>query len=304
MSGRERRNDAPSAGPILVTGGAGLLGRTLLATAPRHLPVHATWHRHPLPWSDSHRIDLASEEDVHSLFDAVRPCLVVHTAYRKVDGERNIVAATRNVARAAERVGAALVHVSTDLVFDGSRGPYAEQDAPSPVTEYGAFKTAAETQVLRSVADATVVRTSLITAVSPLDANSAWVAEGLREGRRVQLFVDEIRCPIGARDLAEQLWELVALPASERRGAWHLVGPEALSRYALGLLVADHERLDRQLIEPVSASTHPEPRPKDVRLCSSRAHQLRHKPMPMGALFSSSQAHTDRDSARAAPTSP
>ena len=79
------------------------------------------------------------------------PEVVIHTAYRQDgDGAREIVVdGSENVARAATAVGARLVHLSTDVIFDGRKGaPYVEADAPSPCTEYGRAKAEAEERVL------------------------------------------------------------------------------------------------------------------------------------------------------------
>jgi dTDP-4-dehydrorhamnose reductase len=278
-------------GPVLITGGAGLLGGALLATRPEDLGdgLCATWHERPTEWNKSEQVDLASRTGVEELFRSVQPSLVIHTAYSKIDGRRNIVEATTNVAWAAKETGAELLHISTDLVFGGGLSPYAEGDQPSPVNEYGIFKAEAEARVSQALPAATIIRTSLITSVSPLDPNSSWIAEALRAGKSVQLFVDELRCPIGAEDLAKAIWEIATLPPGDRQGVWHVVGLEAMSRYALGLLIADHEDLDRRLIEPRLASAHPEPRPRDVRLTCSRTTSLRQQPTTVSALFGMSR---------------
>ena len=276
---------------MLITGGAGLLGRVLLATRPQDVDgsLYATWRVRPAKWRKSVQIDLASRTSVEELFTSVRPSLVIHTAYSKVDGRRNIVDATTNVTRAAKGTGAELIHISSDSVFGGGSGPYAEDDRPCPINEYGALKAEAETRIREEMPGATIVRTSLITSVSPLDPSSKWVADSLRAGKSVQLFVDELHCPIGVEDLARAIWEIATLPSGQRQGVWHVVGPEAMSRYALGLLIADHGDLDRDLIEPQFAAAHPQPRPRDVRLASSRATSLQHQPRTVSALFGMSR---------------
>jgi dTDP-4-dehydrorhamnose reductase len=265
--------DVGSGGPptVLVTGGAGLLGRALLASAPPGATVHATWRRTPLVVDvPAHRIDLGDADATAALLERLQPDVVLHTAYGKDDGRRDVIEASANVAAACAAVGADLVHLSSDMVFDGEHAPYAEDAPPSPVTEYGRWKAAAEDRVREHVADAAVVRTSLIVSIDPLDHASHWMAEALRGGNEITLFVDELRCPIAAEDLAGLLWDLVDLPARERAGVWHLAGPEVVSRYSLGLLVAH-----RLGLPPAFAAGRnrdlAEPRPRDLRLSTARA---------------------------------
>jgi dTDP-4-dehydrorhamnose reductase len=131
----------------------------------------------------------------------------------------------------------------------------------------------------------TIIRTSLMISTSPLDPTSRRVADRLRAGEPVTLYVDELRCPMGVQDLALQLWEIAGLPEGTRQGVWHLCGPEVMSRYALGLLIAAHEHLDANLIIPAQASSSPERRPRDVRLVSDRAGLLSHQPLTVSELF-------------------
>jgi dTDP-4-dehydrorhamnose reductase len=271
---------------VLITGGAGLLGSTLLEHAPEGVDVHATYRSIPVVAARSHRAELADATIVPELFADVRPDVVIHTAYSMANGARDVWQATRNVVDACLASGAALVHMSTDALLDGEHAPYAEDAQPAPVHEYGRWKAQAEAYVRERMPAAAVVRTSLITRLRPLDAGSAWVADTLREGRRVNLFVDELRCPTAVEDLAAQIWEIVHLPAADRSGVWHLAGPEAVSRYALGLLIAAHEGLDPAGIVPTLSAASPTPRPRDLRLLTTRADAaLRTRARPISALM-------------------
>jgi dTDP-4-dehydrorhamnose reductase len=152
------------------------------------------------------------------------PAAVVHTAYAMGDRETNVRGA-RNVALAAHRVGARLIHLSTDLVFDGEHGaPYTEADEPRPVMEYGQQKLEAEQLVRRAHPDALIVRTSLL--IGPPDGQQ----EALARRDDVTFFTDEIRSPIRVADLAAALLELAG---TELAGVLHVAGPEALTRAEL-----------------------------------------------------------------------
>jgi dTDP-4-dehydrorhamnose reductase len=265
---------------VLVTGGAGLVGSSLLAAAPDGVEVHATQRRTPVAGKAFvHEIDLADPDDPVGLLAAVRPDVVVHTAYGREDLARDVVAATRSIAAACAIHGAALVHLSSDVVFDGEHAPYAEDAPLMPIHAYGRAKAEAEGDVRTAVPDAAVVRTSLVCRREPPDPTSAWVLDALRAGEPLTLFTDELRCPIRVDDLAAMLWDLVALPRDGRTGAWHLVGPDALSRFELGVLLAEANGLDPTGITPATSHEQAAPRPRDLTLTSSRPLPTRPRPV-------------------------
>ena len=102
------------------------------------------------PDASTERVEIRDAGAVDALFQRLRPATVIHTAYRQEDANVN-VEGSENVARAAAAVGARLVHLSTDIVFDGRKGaPYVEEDPPSPVTEYGRSKAEGERRVARA----------------------------------------------------------------------------------------------------------------------------------------------------------
>lgn len=267
---------------ILITGGAGLLGSTLIGVAPDGIELHATQRSTPVSvGARAHTVDLAEDAQVDALFAGVRPDVVIHTAYGR-DFARDIIRATRNVADACGRGGAALVHLSTDVVFDGEHGPYAEGDALSPITEYGQRKAEAERLVRQLAPSAAIARTSLIVRT---DGEDATVSQ-LRAGTFPPAFVDELRSAIAAPDLAAQLWEIAALPRERISGVWHLAGAEAVSRYTLATLLALRHGIRTPVVPALNRDFTPR-RPRDVRLLTTRAdRELRTRARPISeALF-------------------
>jgi dTDP-4-dehydrorhamnose reductase len=240
----------PIVGTLLVTGGAGYLGRELVRRAPGD--VRATYFSRPLDLPADWRYADVREPDP-SLLDGADA--VIHTAYRQRDDAWSTnVDGSAAIARLAH--GCRLIHVSSDVVFDGTRGRYVEDDAPAPVNAYGRSKAEAERRVLELHPEATIVRTSLIyggTEPGPQERLA-------HEGRT--FFVDEIRSPVHVGDLADALLELVGLDAP---GPLHVAGADDVSRYDFALL------LGAQDIE--AAHTTPDRAP-DVSLDSSRARGL------------------------------
>jgi dTDP-4-dehydrorhamnose reductase len=232
---------------IHVTGASGFLGSELLRQAPA---------------ATRERVEVRDAGKVRALFERLRPRVVINTAYRQ-DGEgawETTVDGAENVARAAQAVGARLVHLSTDVVFDGRKGaPYVEADATCPVTEYGRAKAEAETRVLSACPHALVVRTSLIVGGPGFPASKH---EQAALDPAMTFYEDEIRCPVLVGDLAAALLELAALDAS---GVIHVGGADAVSRAELAELVARR---------PVRRAPAPAGRPLDCSLDSSVARAL------------------------------
>lgn len=267
---------------VLITGGAGLVGRHLVASAPADVEVHLTWRATAPPAGvRSHRVDLTVADEVGPLLSDVEPDVVIHTAYSMHDRD-DVVTATGHVAAAAAATGASLVHLSTDVVFDGTRAPYAEHDPVSPVNAYGRWKVEAEDAARLAVPDVCITRTSLVVSLDPPDAGTRRLLETVASGDRPTLFGDEVRCPIRAVDLAATLWGLVAMARPERAGVWHLPGPEALTRLELGRRLLAAVGSDPDAPIEVSARDHPDPRPPDLTLRTTR-HRPAPSPRPVDA---------------------
>jgi dTDP-4-dehydrorhamnose reductase len=249
---------------LLVTGGAGYLGSELCRLAvERGHDVLATRLETPPPHGRPIRLDVRDEDATARVFLRHGPQVVVHTAYRLTgpEMETTIVRGSHSVAQNAHRVGARLVHLSSDLVFDGEHGaPYTEEDEPRPVSDYGAAKLEAERAVARAHPQALIVRTSLM-------YGKPGPQEALAARDDVEFYTDEIRCPARVDELAAALLELAELDVA---GPLHLAGPDAVSRLEFARLLGARD--------PRGAPAPPG-RPRNVALDSSRAASLLSKPL-------------------------
>jgi len=204
---------------MFVTGASGLLGRHL-----QRSPAMANWE---LIAPGSHSLDVRRRDPVIDMITDWKPTAIVHLAYRK-DDRRAIVDGSRNVAEAAARCGARLVHMSTDVVFGGRQAAYTEADPPFAVTDYGVMKAEAERVVMELCPNALVLRTSLMYATDFLAPVQLDVERALRGQANTTFFTDEYRCPAHAADIADAVAHLASMP--ELTGPLHLAGPEVLSR--------------------------------------------------------------------------
>jgi len=259
---------------LLVIGGSGFLGRAV--TRQAGLAGHrvtATYHvSGPADDGPDWRpLDIRHRADVLALAGDVRPDAVVNAAYRQSDWETTADGGA-HVALAAAAAGARLVHVSSDAVFSGAAPAYDETARPDPVSPYGAAKAAAETAVRAIAPGAVIARTSLIVGDhgnSPHERLVHALAAGTAPG---VLYTDNVRCPVHVTDLARALLELAA---GGPAGVRHVAGPDAVSRYELGLLIARRDGLDEAALPAGRCAGTGRAGPLDVQLdCAATQARL------------------------------
>ncbi|MDT7041694.1 SDR family oxidoreductase [Candidatus Nitronereus thalassa] len=266
---------------LLITGGSGYLGSQLIRMA-KHCDVHATFFQHePSPNSTAtfHQCDLREHEEVETLLTKVRPAVIIHTACSNQNQTNleSIRPSALNLAKAALRINARFIHVSTDLVFDGQHGPYSEDSQPSPFLEYGLAKAQAEDLVKNHNPNALIVRPSLIYGIDPIDHQTRWLVQGIKENRKVTLFTDEIRCPIWVNTLCLALLELAEITEI---GILHLAGNQALTRWEFGQAMLAMLKMDTPPnVVPLTIKESGLVRPKNLMLNINKANQLLNTPM-------------------------
>jgi dTDP-4-dehydrorhamnose reductase len=251
----------------LILGGTGMLGRALVAEARRRgEPALALSHA---------QADVADPGRLRYWMDSFRPELVINAAaFTKVDaceGEGRELAfavngaAVGHVAAAAESVGARLVHVSTDYVFDGrpterSRLPYLEDAPTAPLSIYGQSKLAGEHEALRHP-NALVVRTSWL--FGPGGPNfAATMVKLIRDGKLPLRVVDDQEgCPTYTPFLARAILDLAPLAVT---GIVHYRNREAVTWYAFAREIAALWADPAQAVDvqPVTTADVPRPAPR------------------------------------------
>ncbi len=252
---------------LLITGSSGYLGGELARQAPDATGTYLTAER-----PGAVRLDVRDARGVERLVRELRPSAVIHTAYSEAgapDARAVNVDGSRNVARAAADAGARLVHVSTDLVFDGELGrPYNEEDEPRPIMEYGRQKLAGEEAVREALPSTLIVRTSLIYGGAEPSRHERLVLDAADGRASACFFSDEFRSPVQVGDLAAAL---LTLAETEVTGVLHVAGADGVSRYEFARLLAAASNSNPRALESGLSAEHPDQRPLDCRLDSSRA---------------------------------
>lgn len=248
---------------LFVTGGSGYLGSHIV-----NGPASDGWN---LIAPSSGSLDLRFNTSVDAVIGDWRPTAIIHTAYRR-DDRASIVDASRHVARAANKHGARLVHVSSDAIFAGRAWAYVESDPPTPIHQYGIDKADAEQAVLSECPNAVVVRTSLLIGQSQLSPHEVAVRDAITGRKDIRFFSDEFRNPAIVDDVAAACVELAT--RSEITGTLHVAGPDCMSRAELATRIAKRHDWDP---DKLRFTTHEEAdvvRPDRVELDSTYARSL------------------------------
>ena len=164
---------------LLITGGGSYLGRHLVPLALANQDVAYTYFSNdPFNLAFGYQLDVRDKTAVTHLVSTLKPQTIIHTvgSNRGADMQQVIETGAINITLVAQSVGARLVYLSTDVVFDGSQAPYAENDPPQPLHAYGRAKAVAE-KTVSQYANHVIIRTSLIYGLKLMDRGTEWITQ-------------------------------------------------------------------------------------------------------------------------------
>lgn len=284
---------------MLITGVHGFLGQhcvrffldetkcDLVLTARQEETFYADIKEEPRVLA-YHQLDVSNRQQVKDVVQAVRPDVIVNcAAVMNVDlaekererAWKTNVSGIEYLAEASRKVDTRILHISTDYVFDGTKVPYTETDAPSPINYYGRTKLASENALRTSGIEHCIIRTGLLYGASErIDSNFALkVILALQEGEEFKAATDLYGSPTLVDDVA-----LAVVRATEKAktGLYHVCGPEMLSRYEFAYKIAKTFGLDTKLVVPVKHADIQSPTGQRVQ-------------RPMKSAFVTLKAHTD-----------
>jgi dTDP-4-dehydrorhamnose reductase len=249
---------------LLVTGGSGMLGSNVAYLGSNRFDTQITYNSHPVNVRKcaGAKMDLRDREDVTAAVERFKPHLIIHTAAllpAKLCEENPALARAINIdgvgylCEAAKKVGAKLIHISTDWVFDGMKERYKEDDVPNPLNEYGRSKLEGEKVVQHSGVNHCIIRTSLYGWNLRTDkfCYAEMVLNKLEKGEEFCAPDDQFLAPILANILAEAMFEIYA---KDITGVLSVTGSEACSRYHFCRTAAEVFGLNRDLVKPIPIS--------------------------------------------------
>ncbi len=255
---------------VLITGSNGLLGQKLinLYTTRDDVELIATSrgeNRHPIKEGYTYEsMDVTDEEDVLHIIKKYRPSTIIHTAAMtnvdtceedKMGAETMNVDAVLYIVNAANKVDAHLIHLSTDFIFNGEAGPYAEDAEADPLSYYGETKLAAENIIKNQSKKWSIARTILVYGIVHDMSRSnivLWAKGALEKGQPINVVNDQVRSPTLAEDLA---MGCRLIEQKEAEGIFNISGKDQMNIVEIVERVADYFKLDKSIITQVSSDT-------------------------------------------------
>lgn len=274
---------------LIITGASGMLGDALCRLARPNWTVYGVYLRHRpvikgvLPV----KADLTVGDNALALVKRIRPRALIHTAANAqvtsceanpAEAEIINVDIPARLAEICAHEAVDYVFTSSDLVFDGLAAPYREQDDVNPVCVYGRQKAAAESAVLSCNPDALVCRLPLMFGLAPhaMRQFTVQILHAIHTGQPIPLLVDEFRTPVDNNSAAAGILALLG----QTSGILHMGGRSRVSRYEMGLLMADYLDVAPTMLQPttIAALDIGVARAPDCSLVSDPAWDLGYAP--------------------------
>jgi dTDP-4-dehydrorhamnose reductase len=267
---------------ILVTGSNGLLGQKIIYALCKRNDVETiatSKGANRLLRKEGYTyesLDITSAAEVEHVLNLYRPDVVINTAAmtnvdacedKKEEAFQLNTAAVEIMVNAMLKIipDAQLIHLSTDFVFDGAKGPYVEEDIPNPLSYYAITKLEAETIVAESGLLWAIARTIIVYGIVDNMSRSnivLWAKDSLSKGQKINVVDDQFRSPTLAEDLAVGC---IAIADKGAKGIFHLSGPDTMSILDLVKRVADFWQLDKSLINPIKSDSLNQPAKRPAR---------------------------------------
>ncbi len=259
---------------VLITGSNGLLGQKLtdlyLSKSGVNLIATALGeNRHPIKKGYTYRsLDITNKTEVNEIIAEYKPQTIINTAaMTNVDecewntlGCDNLnVEAVLYLVDAANAVGARIVHISTDFIFDGTSGPYSEDDKANPLSYYGNSKLKGENIIIKHATKWAILRTVLVYGLVHDMSRSnivLWAKDALEKKKAIQVVDDQYRTPTLAEDLA---MGCSLAESKEAQGIFNISGKDLMNIYELVERVAKRYNLSMDNVSKVKSITLNQP---------------------------------------------
>jgi dTDP-4-dehydrorhamnose reductase len=288
---------------VLITGSNGLLGQKLvdlcLSNSISFLATSSGANRnYKCPQENYATLDITDEQNIVEVLHAHQPTHLIHTAAMtnvdqcELHPEACDLVNRQSVQMLANYCQLHQIHfqlLSTDFVFDGLAGPYAEEDQPNPLSVYARSKVEAE-KIVQTTQDLrfSIVRTIIVYGEGEQLSRSnliLWAKNALQNGEPLQVVDDQFRAPTWADDLA---WACLRICALNQNGIFHISGPETLSIYEIVLRLARFYNLSAEHISKVSSEQLQQPAKRPPRTgfkLDKARHILGYEPSTLEQTF-------------------
>jgi dTDP-4-dehydrorhamnose reductase len=255
---------------VLITGSNGLLGQKLINLYKDNssidlIATNRGKDRYPERTGYTYKeLDITIRKDVLSVIEMYKPdCIINTAAMTNVDvcesdkeGCKSLnIDAVEYLVEAANAHSAHLIHLSTDFIFDGTSGPYKEDDEPNPLSYYGWSKLEAEKIIQSQCKKWSIARTMLVYGIVHDMSRSnivLWAKGALEKGEPINVVNDQFRSPTLAEDLARGC---ILIEDKQAEGVFNISGKDQMSIVEMVERVADYFSLDKSIINTISSKT-------------------------------------------------
>ena len=209
-------------------------------------------------------LDITDKDEVNRILTLYKPNVVFNTAAmtnvdlcqdEKLKCDRLNTFSVSYLADAALKIDAHLIHISTDFIFDGKKGYYAEEDAPNPLSYYGISKLKSEQLLYNHKCKWSILRTIVLFGVADNLSKKnivLWAKDQLEKSNKINIIDDEFRAPTLAEDLAEAC---IKAAIKKAYGIFHISGKDLMSIYDIVISIANFYKFDVNLINRISSKT-------------------------------------------------
>lgn len=265
---------------ILITGGSGLLGQHLNLILSKKHEILTIYNSNVGNCNlfNCRKTDLRNRDQLIKIFYEFEPEIVIHTAaitstlfdsgHSLSEYFQSNVSVTENIAKVSSKLNSRMIYLSTDLVYDGSRGSYLRVDSKlNPISPYAESKLIGEEKVKEFSDNYLIFRLALLIGfgLNHSVCHFQSMYENLINNKPVKLFTDQFRSPISLLEASKVMEKVIELDIPT--GIYNLGGNERLSRFDIGLMLADFIKANKDLLIPLSLNEASQvPKVKDVSL--------------------------------------
>lgn len=242
---------------IFIVGASGFIGRIFFGYMSKEHETYGSFYLNP--FKGLIYLDMTDQKAVKEILVSLKPDVIIHPAgnpnveyceeHKKETWHVNIEG-SRNLIEIARDIGAKLVYFSSDYVFDGTNGPYSEDDVPNPINEYGLQKLAVEELIKNYLDNYLIIRINAVYGWELRGKNFVMgLIKKLKNGDFMKVPCDQIGSPTYANNMIQAVKELIE---ANKTDIYNVSGTDVMDRYTFAKNAADIFELDKSLLIPVN----------------------------------------------------
>ena len=244
---------------IFIVGASGFVGRIMFEYLSGEHETFGSFYLNPV--KGLIHLNMTDLKAVKEILTSLKPDVIIHPAanpnveyceeHPKETWQVN-VEGSRNIIETAREIGVKFVYFSSDYVFDGTNGPYSEDDVPNPINEYGLQKLAVEKLIKNYLEKYLIIRITVVYGWEPRGKNFVMgLIKNLKNGDFMKVPYDQIGSPTYANNMIQAVKELIE---ADKTGIYHVAGTDVMDRYTFAKNVAEIFELDENLLIPVTTN--------------------------------------------------